>query len=73
MALGISVRGVSSIMNKLIVVQTDKFMDKTIIHEVGHTYGLGHCSNLTCVMGIYNDSYDTGKFCENCRKLINYY
>ncbi|MFN5182198.1 MAG: hypothetical protein ACK5D5_04135 [Bacteroidota bacterium] len=70
---GIWVRGLSSYSNKLLITETGKFMKETIIHEMGHSYGLSHCGNLSCVMAIYNDEYDTGKFCEECSKSINFY
>lgn len=48
---------------------------KEIIHELGHTFGLGHCSNRRCVMHFSNSLDDTdfkqGAFCHQCRpKLI---
>jgi len=66
-------RGYTLLNGKVIVVKNDyEFMEKTIIHELGHTYGLEHCENKTCVMGIYNDNYDTGKLCVKCKTNINY-
>ena len=42
---------------------------KEAIHELGHTFGLEHCSN-SCVMKYSNDLEDTDhkppKFCEKC-------
>lgn len=42
------------------------------IHELGHTYGLSHCSNSRCVMFFSNSLGDTDRkvpdFCERCRK-----
>jgi len=44
---------------------------KEIIHELGHTLGLQHCSNPECVMYFSNALADTDRkesyFCENCR------
>jgi len=41
------------------------------VHELGHTYGLGHCNNPHCVMFFSNSLTDTdrkgSKFCEKCR------
>ncbi len=43
---------------------------KEAVHELGHTFGLGHCKNTRCVMHFSNCLADTdhkGKeFCENC-------
>ncbi len=42
---------------------------KEAIHELGHTFGLEHCTNF-CVMKFSNDLEDTDqkppKFCEEC-------
>ena len=54
------------------------FMDratKEAVHELGHTFGLGHCSNIRCVMHFSNSLADTDwkriAFCSQCRpKLI---
>jgi archaemetzincin len=44
---------------------------KEAVHELGHTYGLGHCRNRRCVMAFSNSLADTdykGKtFCPRCR------
>ena len=59
---------------------TDKaeFLNRTTkeaVHELGHTFGLEHCSNFKCVMHFSNSLQDTdikeATFCSNCRpKLI---
>jgi archaemetzincin len=54
------------------------FLDRTIkeaVHELGHTFGLEHCSNAKCVMHFSNSLSDTdlkqAAFCSRCRpKLI---
>jgi predicted Zn-dependent protease len=66
------VRGYTLSYGKVILVRNNEFMEKTIIHEVGHTYGLKHCENVNCVMGTYNDNYDTGDFCTKCKNIINF-
>lgn len=47
---------------------------KTIIHELGHTLGLGHCSNRKCVMFFSNwlgdTDYKEKTFCNNCQKKL---
>lgn len=52
----------------------DRF-SKVIIHELGHTFGLIHCSNPVCVMrsSTYVEDLDQkGKpFCFRCRAELN--
>jgi len=47
---------------------------KEIVHELGHTFGLGHCPNNKCVMHFSNSLADTdlkeAKFCSSCRPKI---
>ncbi|MBS7641940.1 MAG: archaemetzincin family Zn-dependent metalloprotease [Candidatus Bathyarchaeia archaeon] len=44
---------------------------KEAVHELGHTYGLKHCSNPRCVMSFSNSILDVDiksfRFCESCR------
>ncbi len=48
---------------------------KEAVHELGHTYGLGHCPGLTCVMHFSNSLYDTDlkgwDFCPNCQEKVH--
>jgi archaemetzincin len=54
------------------------FLDRAVkeaVHELGHTFGLGHCKNTKCVMHFSNSLADTdlkqSAFCNKCRpKLI---
>jgi archaemetzincin len=47
---------------------------KEIVHELGHTFGLGHCFNNKCVMHFSNSLADTdlkeAHFCDKCRPKI---
>jgi archaemetzincin len=47
---------------------------KEIVHELGHTFGLGHCPNSKCVMHFSNSLADTdlkeAYFCNMCRPKI---
>jgi archaemetzincin len=44
------------------------------VHELGHTYGLGHCSNPRCVMFFSNSLKDTDRkgseFCQKCKNKL---
>ncbi|MCS7201460.1 MAG: archaemetzincin family Zn-dependent metalloprotease [Dictyoglomus sp.] len=48
---------------------------KEAVHELGHTFGLEHCSNPKCVMFFSNSLKDTDhkkeKFCNRCSSLIS--
>lgn len=50
---------------------------KEAVHELGHTYGLGHCPDSTCVMYFSNSLHDTDvkgrDFCPNCQEKYNKY
>ena len=45
---------------------------KEAVHELGHTYGLSHCLNSTCVMYFSNSLRDTDvkgwDFCPDCQE-----
>jgi archaemetzincin len=47
---------------------------KEAIHELGHTMGLGHCPERTCVMHFSNSLADTDfkgrSFCPHCRARL---
>lgn len=47
---------------------------KEAVHELGHTFGLVHCTNSACVLNFSNSVTDvdnkTATLCKDCRKKI---
>jgi archaemetzincin len=47
---------------------------KEVVHETGHLFGLGHCSNPECVMSFSNSVLDVDRktrfFCDKCSGLL---
>ncbi len=52
-------------------------MLKEAVHELGHTFGLPHCSNPSCVMAFSNSLADTDRKepnrCERCESKLQAY
>ena len=48
---------------------------KEAVHELGHTYGLGHCRDPRCIMYFSNTLHDTDLkgpgFCAACGEKVN--
>ncbi len=48
---------------------------KEVNHELGHTFGLGHCPEPSCVMSFSNSISDVDRksrhFCPDCRRALN--
>lgn len=79
--------GIGSLDGKCCVVSTFRLgkndslarirMNKTIIHEIGHTLGLPHCPNLTCTMQDAEGSIKSMErekgFCPSCKAKIKNY
>lgn len=46
-------------------------LKKVAIHEIGHTFGIGHCNVSTCVMHAgSNIDKETDNFCPDCNKKL---
>jgi len=49
-------------------------VQKESVHELGHTYGLDHCSDPHCVMSFSNSLRDvdakSSEFCSRCRRRL---
>ena len=47
---------------------------KTVLHELGHTCGLVHCSDRTCAMALATNVAQLDakepRYCESCRALM---
>jgi archaemetzincin len=47
---------------------------KEALHELGHTYGLRHCADYTCVMsasnGVERIDLKRAEFCPTCARLM---
>lgn len=73
-AKGDFLRGYATTSGGTAIVRGEKsFLRETIIHELGHTLGLGHCSDLSCIMAVDNDQYDSGTFCKKCKRQLGVY
>ncbi|MDD5313462.1 MAG: archaemetzincin family Zn-dependent metalloprotease [Dehalococcoidia bacterium] len=56
---------------------TDLFAERAVkeaVHELGHTFGMGHCTDTSCVMSFSNSLSDTDfkkpLFCRRCQPQL---
>lgn len=77
--------GIAELNGKKTVISTyrlkahDELFDERVlkeaVHELGHTFGLRHCSNPKCVMHFSNSLRDTDlkdwRFCPKCSKKFS--
>ncbi len=59
-------------------VDTDTYLErvlKEVMHELGHVFGLDHCTNKRCVMAFSNSIMDTDrkewKYCQACAEGLS--
>jgi archaemetzincin len=49
-------------------------LTKEAVHELGHTFGLGHCEDWRCVMasshGVERLDVKGAEFCEECGRVV---
>jgi archaemetzincin len=73
---GVASIGVGAVVSIYRLENDPEFVQKEITHELGHVFGLRHCS-LPCIMTFSNSVWEarlkSATFCEKCRKEINSY
>ncbi|MFX0124834.1 MAG: hypothetical protein ACFFAE_14480 [Candidatus Hodarchaeota archaeon] len=70
---GIASKGIGAVVSVYRLENDPEFLHKEITHELGHVFGLNHCS-LPCVMTFSNSVWEarlkTSIFCERCRRKL---
>jgi hypothetical protein len=66
-----NISGISMKNGKLVVASnTCNHLKKTILHELGHTFGMDHCDDNKCIMGTRNIMTCNDEFCNNCKTKL---
>ncbi len=64
--------GISTLSSTRLLVERTV---KEVVHELGHSYGLRHCSNPRCVMYFSNSIMDTDYksmfYCKRCKDVLD--
>jgi hypothetical protein len=68
----LDLRGYTYLNGSVVIVKTGAHLKETIIHEIGHTFGLDDCEDMSCILAINNDEYDSGDFCANCKPKLQF-
>lgn len=70
---GVASRELGAVVSIYRLENDPDFLKKEITHELGHVFGLKHCS-LPCVMTFSNSVWEarmkSSAFCEQCWKLL---
>lgn len=66
-----NISGIAMKNGKLVVASnTCNHLKKTILHELGHTFGMDHCDDNKCIMGTRNIMTCNDEFCNNCKTKL---
>lgn len=70
---GIASNGLGAVVSVARLENNPDFVQKEVIHELGHVFGLSHCV-LPCVMTFSNSVWEAkqknGKFCPKCLQKL---
>lgn len=65
------VMGVTAYENLTVLLNGNYYdLKNSLIHELGHIFGLHHCENEFCVMNTTGSILDLDKFCNKCLKQM---
>ncbi|MFX0051167.1 MAG: hypothetical protein ACFFAJ_16915 [Candidatus Hodarchaeota archaeon] len=70
---GVASRGQGAVVSIYRLGNDPSFLQKEIIHELGHVFGLDHCK-IPCVMTFSNSVWEAqqknSEFCDKCTKIL---